>query len=169
MGVIAANSRFNLFERERAIREYQHVAGRYAADGFLLKAMAICKVILNLDPQHTETQSTLAKLYATHRGESIETVLPASMSGALRTRLRLSTTQAIRTASSVVDRVYELAGSDVFASCQVKKAFKLACLRDPVDSNDRQKIDEWSAVFKTTGGYRMKPVFAEAAAYCMGN
>ncbi len=73
-------------ERERAIREYQHVAGRYAADGFLLKAMAICKVILNLDPQHTETQSTLAKLYATHRGEDAEAVLPASMSGALRTR-----------------------------------------------------------------------------------
>jgi len=63
----------------------------------------------------------------------------------------------------------ELAGSDAYAACQVKKAFKLACLRDPVDSTDRQKVTDMTAIFRTSGGYRMKPVFAEAAAYCMGN
>jgi hypothetical protein len=62
----------------------------------------------------------------------------------------------------------ELAGSQTFAACQVKKAFKLACLRDPVDAADRQMVDDLTAVFTTSGGYRMKPVFAEAAAYCMG-
>ncbi len=63
----------------------------------------------------------------------------------------------------------ELAGSQTYAACQVKKAFKLACLRDPVNAADRQKIDDMTATFTTSGGYRMKPVFAEAAAYCMGN
>ena len=63
----------------------------------------------------------------------------------------------------------ELARSDAFAACQVEKAFKLACLREPVDSLDRQKVTDMTAIFRTSGGYRMKPVFAEAAAYCMGD
>lgn len=62
----------------------------------------------------------------------------------------------------------ELAHSEAFASCQVKKAFKLACLRDPVDAADRQKVNDMTALFTTSGAYQMKPVFAEAAAYCMG-
>jgi hypothetical protein len=62
----------------------------------------------------------------------------------------------------------ELAGSRAFATCQVKKAFKLACLRDPVDGLDRQKVSDMTDAFTTSGGYLMKPVFAEAAAYCMG-
>jgi len=62
----------------------------------------------------------------------------------------------------------ELAGSRAFASCQVKKAFRLACLRDPVDGLDRQKVSDMTDTFTTSGGYRMKPVFAEAAAYCKG-
>ena len=62
----------------------------------------------------------------------------------------------------------EMAGSRAFASCQVKKAFRLACLRDPIDGADRQKVSDMTDVFTTSGGYLMKPVFAEAAAYCMG-
>lgn len=62
----------------------------------------------------------------------------------------------------------ELAGSRTFASCQVKKAFKVACLRDPVDSLDRQKVSDMTDTFTSSGGFLMKPVFAEAAAYCMG-
>lgn len=54
---------------QSAIREYQSVAGAYAADGLLLKAIAINKVILNLDPRHTETQGALAELYAKKRGD----------------------------------------------------------------------------------------------------
>ena len=33
----------------------------------------------------------------------------------------------------------EMAGSRAFASCRVKKAFRLACLRDPIDGADRRK------------------------------
>ncbi len=63
----------------------------------------------------------------------------------------------------------ELANSETFAACQVKKAFRLTCLRDPVDAADRQQVADMTAMFRTSGNYRMKPVFAEAAAYCMGD
>lgn len=73
-----------LGNKEEAIREYQSVAGSYAADGLLLKAIAISKVILQIDPRHTETQSTLAELYAQKRGDfSGSVVMPKAMSGAL--------------------------------------------------------------------------------------
>jgi hypothetical protein len=62
----------------------------------------------------------------------------------------------------------ELANSDAFAACQVKKAFKMVCLRNPVDGTDRSKVESMASSFKSNG-YLMKPVFAEAAAYCMGD
>jgi hypothetical protein len=62
----------------------------------------------------------------------------------------------------------ELANSRAFAACQVKKAFRTVCLRDPVDGNDRSKVETLTDMFQGSG-FRMKPVFAEAAAYCMGN
>lgn len=62
----------------------------------------------------------------------------------------------------------ELAGSKAFASCQVSKVFRMVCLRDPVDGQDRQKISDVADAFRTSGQYQLKPVFAEAAAYCMG-
>lgn len=64
---------------QSAIREYQSVAGAYAADGLLLKAIAINKVILNLDPRHTETQGALAELYARKRGDYSSQVPAASI------------------------------------------------------------------------------------------
>ena len=70
----------------------------------------------------------------------------------------------------------ELAGTQAFAACQVKKVFKAVCLRDPVDSDDRGYIDTWTSQFRgpfsgptEMGGYQLKPVFAEAAAYCRGS
>jgi hypothetical protein len=62
----------------------------------------------------------------------------------------------------------ELANSRAFASCQVKKAFRMVCLRDAVDSADRTKIETMTNNFEN-GGYMMKPVFAEAATFCMGD
>jgi CRP-like cAMP-binding protein len=47
-----------------AIEEYKIVADRFARDGLLIKAIAICKTILELDPQHVETQAALADLYS---------------------------------------------------------------------------------------------------------
>jgi cAMP-dependent protein kinase regulator len=49
-------------EIAEAIEEYKQVADRFARDGLLIKAIAICKTILELDPQHDETQQALAKL-----------------------------------------------------------------------------------------------------------
>jgi len=61
----------------------------------------------------------------------------------------------------------ELGNSYAFASCQVKKAFRAVCLRDPEDATDRTKVDEIISTFRGTG-YQMKQVFADAAVHCMG-
>jgi CRP-like cAMP-binding protein len=47
-----------------AIEAYRAVADRFGKDGLLIKAIAISKTILELDPQHVETQTALAELYA---------------------------------------------------------------------------------------------------------
>lgn len=60
----------------------------------------------------------------------------------------------------------ELANSDAFAYCQVKKVFRAVCLRAPEDATDRAQVAQMVASFKS--GYRMKQTFAEAAVYCMG-
>jgi hypothetical protein len=60
----------------------------------------------------------------------------------------------------------ELANSDAFASCQVKKVFRAVCLRAPEDAADRAQLAQMVTSFKS--GYRMKQTFAEAAVYCMG-
>ncbi len=49
---------------DEAIEAYRAVADRFAADGLLIKAIAISKTILELDPEHVETQAALAALYA---------------------------------------------------------------------------------------------------------
>jgi hypothetical protein len=60
----------------------------------------------------------------------------------------------------------ELAGTQAFAQCQVKKVFKAVCLRDPVDAPDRARVDAMTNTFR--GAYNLKDVFAETAGYCMG-
>jgi len=62
----------------------------------------------------------------------------------------------------------ELANSDQFARCQVEKVFKTVCLHPPVDGADRSKVNDIINVFRN-GGFKMKDVFAETAAYCKGN
>ena len=62
----------------------------------------------------------------------------------------------------------ELANSTAFARCQVEKVFRNVCLRSPVDGTDRTQIDSMVSTFRS-GGYRLKQVFAESAAYCMGD
>lgn len=75
-----------LGRKKEAIDQYQHLAGRYAADGQLVQAIAIDKAILQLDPTHKAVQEALAGLYA-RKGEgdekSLVQKLPASMSAAL--------------------------------------------------------------------------------------
>jgi hypothetical protein len=62
----------------------------------------------------------------------------------------------------------ELADSDAFARCQVKKVFKAVCLRNPGNSSDYSKVDAMVSSFKGSG-YNLKTVFGEAAVYCMGD
>ncbi|MGI9233037.1 MAG: hypothetical protein ACR2RD_05345 [Woeseiaceae bacterium] len=61
----------------------------------------------------------------------------------------------------------ELGNSYAFAACQVKKAFRAVCLRDPEDATDRSTVDQIISTFRGTG-YQMKQVFADAAVHCMG-
>lgn len=51
-----------------AVTTYEEVATRYANVGDLLKAIAVCKIILQYDPSHTRTQKALAELYARRKG-----------------------------------------------------------------------------------------------------
>jgi len=60
----------------------------------------------------------------------------------------------------------ELGNSAAFAACQVKKAFRAVCLREP-DLPDVGTVNQIIATFRGTG-YRMKQVFADTAVYCMG-
>lgn len=54
--------------KQRAVHVYAKVAEAYASEGFLPKAIAACKVILEVDPKHTGTQQVLAGLYAKKLG-----------------------------------------------------------------------------------------------------
>lgn len=51
-----------------AVVELARGAEGYARGGFLLKAIAVCKLILQLDPRHTATQAMLSDLYAKREG-----------------------------------------------------------------------------------------------------
>jgi hypothetical protein len=62
----------------------------------------------------------------------------------------------------------ELENSDAFAHCQVEKVFKTVCFRAPGNSADRNEVDSVVAAFKASN-YNMKTVFAQTAAYCMGD
>ena len=62
----------------------------------------------------------------------------------------------------------ELAGSEAFARCQVTKVFRMVCLREPGDTDDRDQIDDMTVNF-TADNYNMKTAFADAAVYCKGD
>ena len=61
----------------------------------------------------------------------------------------------------------ELESSGAFASCQVTRVFKDVCLRAPNTSSDVTQINTMIASFQN--GYNLRQVFAQSAAYCMGN
>ena len=62
----------------------------------------------------------------------------------------------------------ELAHSEAFAQCQVKKVFKTVCLREPLSEDDNSQIDSMVSAFKSAN-YQLKRVFADSAVYCMGD
>jgi len=62
----------------------------------------------------------------------------------------------------------ELANSDAFAQCQVKKVFETICFRNPDDyAADRAVKQTIVTDFKTD--YNLLGVFTDVAAYCKGN
>ncbi|MFH1810876.1 MAG: cyclic nucleotide-binding domain-containing protein [Pseudomonadota bacterium] len=67
-----------------AVAAYQAVVGGYAAEGRLAKAIALCTIILQIDPRHDETQRTLAELYGRKSGAPLPTPLPATMAQSLQ-------------------------------------------------------------------------------------
>lgn len=58
----------------------------------------------------------------------------------------------------------ELANSEAFAGCQVKKVFRTVCFREPSNS----ELSTISSEFKSES-YNLKRVFAKAAVACKGN
>lgn len=61
----------------------------------------------------------------------------------------------------------EMANSQAFAQCQVKKVFKTVCLREAESASDINQINNTTQSFKQNS-YQLKRVFAEVGAYCMG-
>jgi CRP-like cAMP-binding protein len=53
-----------LGKKEDAVAALARAAEVFSASGFLLKAVAVCKIILAIEPGHTATQSKLAALHA---------------------------------------------------------------------------------------------------------
>ena len=70
----AGESYRKLGRPDQAVARFEREAALYARQGFLIKAIAICKLILELDPAHTKTQVTLSHLYAEQHAQ----VAPAS-------------------------------------------------------------------------------------------
>jgi hypothetical protein len=62
----------------------------------------------------------------------------------------------------------ELASSAAFASCQVTRVFKDVCYRAPNSSADITQVSSMISSFQAHN-YSLRQVFAEGAAYCMGN
>lgn len=61
----------------RAVDAFRSAARQYAGQGFVLKAIAMCNLILGLDPQDEETQRMLASFHASQREALGRPLVPA--------------------------------------------------------------------------------------------
>ncbi len=62
----------------------------------------------------------------------------------------------------------ELASSQAFATCQVTRVFRTVCFRAPASQADVTQVNLMITSFQAHN-YSLRQVFAEGAAYCMGN
>src|SRR5579862_6685100 len=62
----------------------------------------------------------------------------------------------------------ELESAAAFAQCQVTKVFQAVCFRAPASATDQQQLS-WLTQSFTNGGYKLKQVFQQTAAYCPGS
>lgn len=60
----------------------------------------------------------------------------------------------------------ELANTRSFSECQSERVFQAVCLHEPATPADRMAVQSMATSFQN--GYSMKRLFAETAAYCMG-
>jgi cAMP-dependent protein kinase regulator len=58
----AAETYKRLGNTKNAIDAYERSADRYAQNGFLVQAMAVCKLVLQIDPNHATTLNRLAQM-----------------------------------------------------------------------------------------------------------
>src|SRR5262245_41869357 len=63
--------------KAKAIQAYKGAAEGFARDGFLPRAIAASKLILELDAEHQEIQQMLAELYARKGGGPIPAKTPS--------------------------------------------------------------------------------------------
>lgn len=56
-----------LGQNTEAVNAYNRAVEAFARTGFMLKAIAVCKLILQLDPDHVEAQSLVAQLYTAQK------------------------------------------------------------------------------------------------------
>lgn len=59
-----------------------------------------------------------------------------------------------------------LAGSQAFSSCMAKKVFKLVCMKDPVNTKDKEFVKDNARAFEADS-YKMKNLIANTAAGCI--
>src|SRR5690348_16541811 len=99
---------------EDAIAAYQGLAGRYAVSGRILEAIAVGKVILQLDPHHQQTQRALAQ-FAQRREEAEQwnARMPTTMT-ALIEQERLREIPPPRPEEPSVDVAVKGGATDVF-------------------------------------------------------
>ena len=69
-------------DKPGAIEAYRVAAESYAREGFLPRAIAVCKLILEIEPAHVSTQQTLAQLYAKKSGRPVGDAQPAAAAAA---------------------------------------------------------------------------------------
>ncbi|MEO6954918.1 MAG: cyclic nucleotide-binding domain-containing protein [Polyangia bacterium] len=67
-----------------AVAQLALAAAGHAKNGFLLKAIAVSKTLLQLDPAHTATQRVLADLYAKRDAKTVPAAVPAVLRQELR-------------------------------------------------------------------------------------
>ncbi|TNE48713.1 MAG: cyclic nucleotide-binding domain-containing protein [Deltaproteobacteria bacterium] len=73
-----------LNKRRKSILSYYRAAELYAEDGFVLKAIAMCKMILDQDPHHHQTQEMLSAFSQARQSEQHEDLLIVGLSSIKR-------------------------------------------------------------------------------------
>ena len=82
-----------LDEKPKAVEHYKAASEAYVRQGFIIKAIATCKLITSIDPTRTDVQDRLTELYAKEGivaggggASSVQAAVPAPEGAATKTR-----------------------------------------------------------------------------------